>query len=112
MVSLSTMTTGDVVKSASVPETMASAVLGGAVNSVVTAALPGVNPLFTSIGMIFGGVMAGSIIKGRAGDIIQNGLTITGAVKLSDFAMSMLGSVIGGGAATSESGDSDNSVIY
>ena len=112
MVSLSTMTTGDVVKSASVPETMASAVLGGAVNGVVTAALPGVNPLFTSIGMIFGGVMAGSIIKGKAGDVIQNALTITGAVKLSDVAMAMLGGIMGGGAVSADAETIDNSVIY
>ncbi len=112
MVSLSTMTTGDVVKSASVPETMASAVLGGAVNSAITGMLPNVNPLFTSIGMIIGGVAAGSAIKGRAGDILQNGLTITGAVKLSDYAMALISSIMGGGVATSESGDSDNSVIY
>ena len=113
MVSLSTMTTGDVVKSASVPETMASAVLGGAVNSAITGMLPNVNPLFTSIGMIIGGVAAGSAIKGRAGDILQNGLTITGAVKLSDYAMALISSIMGGSTvSTSKSGDSDNSVIY
>ena len=112
MVSLSTMTTGDVVKSASVPETMASAVLGGAVNSAITGMLPNVNPLFTSIGMIIGGVAAGSAIKGRAGDILQNGLTITGAVKLSDYAMALISSVMGGGVVSADSETSDNSVIY
>lgn len=111
MVSLSNVATGDVVKSASVPETMASAVVGGIVNSAVSAALPNVNPLFTSIGMIFGGVMAGSVIKGRVGDILQNGLTITGAVKLSDFAMSLFSGAMGG-AVPGDAETSDNSVIY
>ena len=81
---------------------------------MVTAALPNVNPLFTSIGMIMAeGLPPEVSIKGTRRRFFQNGLTITGAVKLSDYAMALISSIMGGSAvATSESGDSDNSVIY
>ena len=111
MVSINQVATGDVVKPASVVETMASAALGGVANSVVSSMFPRINPLFTSIGMIVGGVVAGSIVPGKAGDIVQNGLTITGAVRLSDVAMQALGAMFGG-AASAEAETIDNSVIY
>ncbi|MCK9327494.1 MAG: hypothetical protein M0P69_18520 [Bacteroidales bacterium] len=110
MVSINQVATGDVVKPASVVETMASAALGGVANSVVSSMFPGINPLFTSIGMIVGGVVAGSIVPGKAGDIVQNGLTITGAVKLSDFAMQAFGAMFGG-AASAEPAET-SAVIY
>lgn len=111
MVSINQVATGDVVKPASVVETMASAALGGVANSVVTSMFPSINPLFTSIGMIIGGVVAGSVFPGKAGDIVQNGLTITGAVKLSDFAMSAFSTIVGGGSATAEPAET-SAVIY
>ena len=110
MVSIKQVATGDVVKPASVVETMASAALGGVANGLVTSMFPRINPLFTSIGMIVGGVVAGSIVPGKAGDIVQNGLTITGAVRLSDVAMQAFGAMFGG-AASAEPAET-SAVIY
>ena len=110
MVSINQVATGDVVKPASVVETMAAAAVGGVANSVVSSMFPSINPLFTSIGMIVGGVVAGSVFPGKAGDIVQNGLTITGAVRLSDVAMQALGAMFGG-AASAEPAET-SAVIY
>lgn len=110
MVSIKQVATGDVVKPASVVETMAAAALGGAANGLVTSMFPRINPLFTSIAMIVGGVVAGSVFPGKAGDIVQNGLTITGAVRLSDVAMQALGAMFGG-AANAEPAET-SAVIY
>lgn len=108
MVSIKSVATGNVVKSASVVETMGAAVIGGAANTAIKTMLPGVPPAVTSVGMIIGGVLVGSILPGKLGSITQNGLTITGAVRLSDIAVSAITGMMGGSKPASGA----NPVIY
>ena len=114
MVSLNTLTKDDVVKASSLPDTMLSTLVGGAINAGVESFIPSISPLIKGVGMVLGGVIIGPMVGGKAGGILQNGLTITGGVKLSDWAVAtatrMLG--IGNSNTTTAGTTADTAVIY
>ena len=100
MVSINQVATGDVVKPASVVETMASAALGGVANSVVSSMFPGYQSRFSPlIGMIVGGVVAGSIVPGKAGDIRPERSYYYGGREAFGRAMQAFGAMFGGNAS-------------
>mgnify|MGYP006976582443 FL=1 len=97
---------GDVVSSMSLGETAIAGVVGGIVSGVETSMLPSSIPTpIIGIGNVAAGLALKGMIKGTAGNVLGNALTITGAVGLgqwgANFLMDMLG--VGAQAVTGDS---------
>jgi hypothetical protein len=87
---------GDVVSSMSLGETAVAGVVGGIVSGLETTMLPSTLPTpIIGIGNVAAGLALKGMIKGSAGNVLGNALTITGAVGLgqwgANFLMDMLG---------------------
>lgn len=108
MAILKDLTGGDVVKSMSLIETAGAGAIGGVVHGIATTAFPNVNPWIVAGGEIVAGAVAGNVIGGKAGDMIQNGMVITGMAKVSEALVNIVKGMIGGQKQTAASGNSGN----
>lgn len=102
---------GDIVKSMSLIETAGAGAIGGLVNGIATTALPNVNPWILAGGEIVAGAVAGNVIGGKFGDMVQSGMVITGMAKVSEALVGIAKGMIGGQAQASTTGTSGN-VMY
>lgn len=111
MAILKDITGGQAVKSMSLLETAGAGAIGGIANSIATTALPNVNPWIIAAGEIVTGAVAGNVIGGKTGDVIQNGLVIVGMSKVSEALVALAKGMIGGQAQATATGTSGN-VMY
>lgn len=99
---------GDIVKSMSLIETAGAGAVGGIAHGIATTALPGVNPWIIAAGEIVTGAVAGNVIGGKFGDVVQSGLVITGTAKISEALVAIAKGMIGGQAQQPAAGNSGN----
>lgn len=98
---------GDVVSSMSLGETAVAGVVGGVVSGLETTMLPASIPTpLIGLGNVAAGLALKGAIKGTAGNVLGNALTITGAVGLGQWGANFLMNMLGVGGAQAVAGDS------
>ena len=92
---------GDVVSSMSLGETAVAGVVGGVVSGLETTMLPSTIPApLIGIGNVAAGLALKGMIKGTAGNVLGNALTITGAVGLGQWGANFIMDMVGLGSQT------------
>lgn len=108
---------GDVVTGMTLAETAAAGVVGGVVSGLESTMLPASIPVpLIGIGNVAAGLALKGAIKGTAGNVLGNALTITGAVGLgqwvANYAMDVLGMGSQAVAGDSSADTSANTTLY
>lgn len=101
MAILKDLTKKDVVKPMSLLETVGAGAFGSIGNGLLTGFLGGKLPMWAIAGIEAGaGILAGNLIGGNVGNMLQSGMVIAGMTKVSDFVVGFGKNLIGGGQQT------------
>ena len=85
MALMSNITKGGAVKSMSLVETVGAGLIGGVANGLMSGFMGNFPAWVKPVAEVAGGMIIGKIVGGSVGNMIQNGLVISGMANVSEF---------------------------
>ena len=107
--------TGNAVKSMTIPETLGAGLIGGIADSALLMTVGNKIPLLANAGIeIAAGLISGAAIGGGFGQMMQNGLVITGCNKIVNLGTAAIMGMMSGkntaAPAAANSGNTDGTL--